>query len=520
MVTRSSPERRRLFRMIIPKYPAFNIYSHVAKKTTALGPICVATTVSRMPGWDVEVIDENNYRFPGPIDDQGAPDHAELQSLRTADAVGLYGGLSCTVPRLNRVAAFYRRAGIFAVGGGHHLDALPEESLRAGLDVVVNGEGEETIAEVLAARFSGGTLEELPGVSLLREDRLVRNPPRPPMEEFEHLPLPDFGLLRFARVSVYPVSRIRGCGMHCEFCAVKGKARCASPERLMAQIRYLAEGHRAREFFVVDDQFAQDREETLRLCRMLRDYMKRMGLKFYLTVQIRLDCARDEELLAAMHEAGIRCLAIGIESPVEEELVAMGKHLRVDEMVELARIYHRSGFLVHGMFIFGYPMQPGVEFGMDADERVKRYRRFFHKAQLDTVQVLLPVPLPGTALRDRLMADGRVFSSEEVGWEYYDGNFPLFVPDEPLSPESMHLSTRRLMSRFYRFGRMLRVLLHVLRFPVAMLPLVNLRSRWSKWHRHWRNDVVGSAGYFVVKRWQKALARGPFNEKLSRATRK
>ena len=54
----------------------------------------------------------------------------------------------------------------------------------------------------------------------------------------------------------------------------------------------------------------------------------------------------------------------------------------------------------------------------------------------------------------------------------------------------------------------------------TLLPLFNLRSRWSKWHRHWRNDVVGSAGYFVVKRWHKALAKGPFNDKLSRATRK
>ena len=67
--------KRRIFRMVVPKYPAFNVYSHIAKKTTALGPLCVATSVSRMPGWDVEVIDENNYRFPGPVDEQGLPEH-------------------------------------------------------------------------------------------------------------------------------------------------------------------------------------------------------------------------------------------------------------------------------------------------------------------------------------------------------------------------------------------------------------------------------------------------------------
>jgi len=347
--------RRRLFRMIIPKYAAFNVYSYAAKRTTALGPLCVATSVSKMPGWDVEVIDENNYRFPGPVDEHGMPDHAALQDLRPADIVGLYGGLSSTIPRLMALTAFYRQAGVFSVGGGHHLDAVPEEVLRAGMDVIVNGEGEITIRELLEAHDSGEAFESIRGITFLKDDRLFSTEPRAPIEDFEFLPLPDFGLLRFTRIKVFPVSRIRGCGMNCEFCSVKGRARCASPERLVAQMTYLAEAHRAREFFIVDDQFAQDRDETLRFCGMLHDYQLRMGLRFFITVQIRLDCARDAELLTAMRGCGIRCLAIGIESPIDEELRAMGKHLKASQMIELAKIYHRNGFLVHGMFIFGYP---------------------------------------------------------------------------------------------------------------------------------------------------------------------
>jgi hypothetical protein len=84
--------RRLRFRMIIPAYPAFNIYSRIAKTTTALGPLMVATIVSRMKHWDVEVIDENNYRRFGPKEDTGRPDHNTLQAIRPADVVGLYGG--------------------------------------------------------------------------------------------------------------------------------------------------------------------------------------------------------------------------------------------------------------------------------------------------------------------------------------------------------------------------------------------------------------------------------------------
>jgi len=508
---------RRLFRMVIPKYPAFNVYSHIAKKTTALGPICVATSVSKMTGWDVEVIDENNYRFPGPLDEEGMPDHATLQEMRRADIVGFYGGLSCTIPRLIKVASFYKKVGAFTIGGGHHLEAMPEEALRGGLDVIVNGEGEIAISEIIKAWRSGSGMEKVTGIAYLKNDSVVSTEARAPMEEFEHLPLPDFGLLRFSRVKVFPISRIRGCGMNCEFCSVKGRARCARPERLIAQISYLVETHGAREFFIVDDQFAQDRDETVRFCGKLQEYEEQMGLRLFITVQIRLDCARDEELLKAMRGCGIGGLAVGIESPIDEELRAMGKHLKAAEMVELARTYNRHGFLVHGMFIFGYPMRPGMEFSMSAKERIKHFRKFFRKARLDTVQVMLPVPLPGTALRSRLEKDTRVLPESEIGWEYYDGNFPIIVPDPPLTPESIQKSILSLMRGFYRFRRIFGVTLHTLRFPLAMLPLVNLRVRWLKWYRHWRNEVIGSVGYFIIRRWRKVFKEGSFSEKLKRS---
>ena len=49
-----------LFRMIIPAFPDVNVFTRQAKKTTALGPIMVATAANKLWGWRVEVIDENN----------------------------------------------------------------------------------------------------------------------------------------------------------------------------------------------------------------------------------------------------------------------------------------------------------------------------------------------------------------------------------------------------------------------------------------------------------------------------
>ena len=503
--------RRRLFRFVAPKYPAFNIYSRIARRTTALGPVCVATAVSKIPGWDVEIIDENNYRFPGPTDEKGMPDHHALQELRKADAVGFYGGLSCTIPRLQQLAGLYSSWGVLTIGGGSHLESEPEESLRHGLDVVVIGEGEMAIVDLLQAYFGGGSLDEVAGIVYRHEGEICRTPTRPPIEDFEWMPLPDFGLIRFAKVDLFPVNRIRGCGANCEFCAVKGRARCASPERLLAQISYLAESQGAREFFVVDDQFAQNRSETIRFCELVRAYQEQMNLRFFITVQIRLEMARDENLLTAMREGGIRCLAIGFESVIDEELVAMGKGLKSRDMYDLVRKYQRYGFLIHGMFIFGYPMRPGISFHMEAEERVRHFRRFIQKAKLDTVQVLLPVPLPGTELRERLTQEGRVLN---LGWQYYDGNFPVIIPDAPLTPEVAQKSIFQIMMGFYRFRYMFGIAFQTLYFPVAMLPLVNLHVRFRRWYRGWRNNIVRFGGWFIVRDWRKQFRQDRFREKL------
>jgi hypothetical protein len=127
------------------------------------------------------------------------------------------------------------------------------------------------------------------------------------------------------------------------------------------------------------------------------------------------------------------------------------------------------------------------------------------------------VPLPGTEFRARLEQDGRVFPLAEFGWEYYDGNFPLIVPDEPMTAADLPASSLAIMGRFYRFMRLPGVAVHTLRFPLAMLPLVNLRQRWSRWYRRWRNDVICTGGYFVMKAWKKQFREGPFREKLARA---
>ncbi|MHC4591120.1 MAG: hypothetical protein ACYS8L_00305, partial [Planctomycetota bacterium] len=152
-------------------------------------------------------------------------------------------------------------------------------------------------------------------------------------------------------------------------------------------------------------------------------------------------------------------------------------------------------------------------------ERVKRFRRFIRKARIDTLQVLLPGPLPGTELRRRLKEQNRVYSTEHVGWEYYDGNFPLFEPDEPLTAEEMQASVRKIMGRFYRAGHFLWVGFNILSFPAIVLHLHDLRAGWRRWSHRWWNSLMGVAGWHITRRWTAQFRKGTFAGKLTEAKR-
>jgi radical SAM superfamily enzyme YgiQ (UPF0313 family) len=510
--------KRSLLRIIIPAYPAFNVYSFIADKTSALGPVCVASSAREMEGWDVEVIDENNLRRYGPRSDSGGADHEALQRQRLADVVGFYGGLTSTIPRLYDIARFYKAKGVVTIAGGQHfIEDNIAEALSSGVDFVVIGEGEETIKELLSAIRGKQDASEVKGIAYLKDGKVFFTPKRDPVTDFDKLPLPDFSLVRYAKIKIYPVGRVRGCGMHCEFCTVKDKPRYASPERLIENISLLLETKDARHFFIVDDLFGQQRDETIRFCNMLRDYQGRIGKRLDTTVQIRLDKAKDPELLSAMRKAGINTVAIGFESPIEEELKAMNKHLRPEDMLSLTKVFHEFGFLVHGMFIFGYPLKKGARLNMRAKERVKCMKKFIKKAKIDTVQVLLPVPLPGTELTHRLKRHNRMYSTQDIGWEYYDGNFPLFEPDEPLSAEEMQISIRRIMGKFYRFKYLFMIGMHVFLFPSLIFFLHNIRAGWKKWYQPWRNNLLRFGGWIIIREWTSAFKKSKFPQKLQKA---
>src|SRR3989338_2263004 len=141
--------------------------------------------------------------------DSGGADHEFLQRYRPADVVGVYGGLTSTIPRLYEITRFYKDKGVMTIAGGQHfVEDTIVEALNSCIDYVVIGEGEETIKELLRAIEGNQDPCGIKGLAYLHDGKVMCTPKRAHITDFSKLPLPDFSLVRYAKIKVYPVGRI------------------------------------------------------------------------------------------------------------------------------------------------------------------------------------------------------------------------------------------------------------------------------------------------------------------------
>ena len=492
----------------------------------------IGTVANKALSWlDVEVIDENNYRqsLRAPLDANGYPDHAALQRERPATFIGLSCAMTNAMPRALELVRFYRQdslvKGIFT--GGRHVHNEPLEILGAGADVVVHGEGEGVISELLTAFSRGLDMSGIPGISYKKESGIVRNDPAYLVNpNLDSLPHPDFGLVRYAKIKIFPVSRTRGCSGKCEFCCVNDSPRWISPERFLDQFRYLT-SLGVRTFFIVDDRVEEDLEGARRFFSLLAEFSREKKLRLDITVQIRLMAAKEEDFLKLMKTAGVTNVCIGYESPIVDELKAMHKPVNPKKMLEWTHKFKKAGFLIHAMMIFGYPVESrqSEETQMSARQLADLFWKFLKKAiraGVDTLQILLPSPIVGTRLWTRLNNEGRLY---DLGWEHHDGTKLLFRPDRGIDPKELQLEYIRLMRKFYAFNHLwpmksVALVVHLVRiaFLTVWLPFEYFYSGFHfwPWYNKWRNAIVHFGAHLIIWKWLDNFKKSKYIAKLRR----
>jgi anaerobic magnesium-protoporphyrin IX monomethyl ester cyclase len=370
-----------------------------------LGPAYVAASVRRA-GHDVRLLDCTFL----------SRKQARALALATrADVVGVY----CMATMREDAAWFARelRGACRLLVAGGPLPTCEPETFLADFDVVVRGEGEQAMVEILAAHAADADLAAVPGAVVAAADggAAAAGPPRPFAPGLDALPfpardlLPNAAYIRHGRRryghAVTTVMSSRGCPFACEFCSnVVFGASCRerSPASVIDEVEEaLALGYDRIAF--ADDVFTLRRARVVAVC----DEIERRGLRFAWECLARVDGV-DRATAARMRHAGCRTVFFGIESGSDEVLRLMRKGITAAQAREAVWAAHDAGLEVGAFFILCYPGE--------TDGTVLETLRFARSLPRDYLGLSMPYPLPGTRLRERM--DGRVTGESRPDGSY------------------------------------------------------------------------------------------------------
>jgi anaerobic magnesium-protoporphyrin IX monomethyl ester cyclase len=278
--------------------------------------------------------------------------------LERPRVVGIYGNL-LTRPNALAIARAARACGSRVVIGGPEPANYADEYLRAGADVIVNGEGEASLEALLRSE----DWSHAPGIQYrARDGSVASNPAAPLIANLDAQPWPDRERIEMSRYLDAWRSRhgrgsislitARGCPYHCRWCShsVYGKShRRRSPESVASEVEWIVKRYGPDMLWLADDVFTIHPGWLFRY----REEMEKRDLKVPFECITRADRvnARVVEALAAL---GCFRVWIGSESGSQRILDAMQRGVRVEQVREAVRLLREFG-IETGMFLmWGY----------------------------------------------------------------------------------------------------------------------------------------------------------------------
>jgi len=290
--------------------------------------------------------------------------HAELEH-GAGGVLGIYTIL-ITRPSVLALTAAAKAHGWTVILGGPECANYPEEYLAAGADVIVVGEGESALDELLQALPALGVhgLAAVRGIVFRdREGRLVRTPERAKIPDLDALPLPDRGSIDIARyVQVWRTHHgagsvnlitARGCPYKCTWCshAVYGYShRRRSPANVAGEVEQIVARYAPEQLWYADDVFTISHP-------WLHNYageLRARGLRVPFETITRADRLQSEAAAATLAELGCYRIWIGAESGSQRILDAMQRDVTVAQVHRAVALARRHGIQVGMFLMWGY----------------------------------------------------------------------------------------------------------------------------------------------------------------------
>jgi radical SAM superfamily enzyme YgiQ (UPF0313 family) len=440
--------------LVSPKSPLWNSRKHIHMGLGYLAGALLAASYQDVRLFDAEVEDE------------------ALESLLTRERYDVVG-ISSPTPLIEEAwaaAALAKAHGAITLLGGPHLTLLPEESMqRPEADLVVRGEAEDTLIEILRAIEASGQRGNSQAGLCLPDDpwgnirglsyrnlagEVIHNADRPLRRDIEGIPWPAYHLFKIERYTnlqpltdgldrkarAYTLLTSRGCPYQCIYCSkpITGTTwRARTPEDVVAEWRYLVREMRATEVGITDDVWNLNLERAKEICRLL--IAEGLTQVPWITVHgMRVDHT-DAELFRLMKQAGCKRVGFGVESGNQAVLDGIKKRQKLDDVRRAFAEARAAKLQTMGFFIFGLPA--------DTEETMEDTIRFALELEPDLANFMIAAPYPGTELWEIVRRDGRLFSMEWHDYAIHDEKARYELPGLP--PELVERKWHEAYRRFY-----------------------------------------------------------------------
>jgi len=307
-------------------------------------------------GHDVEVLDINALRLQ--------PDQVVKTIAKChADVIGISGLISTYKYQIWLIEELKKcLPNATVVSGGGCATSVPHLMMEnSSADILVIGEGENTISELVNALGNNIPLEEISGIVFKNNNKIITTEPRQLEKDLDNFPMPAYGLFPteiYQNVALWRdfknslnIISSRGCPMDCNFCyALFGKRsyRRRGAQAIIKEIRFLKSNYDVEFIGFVDDNLTINRNHLTQVCKALEKEDIAWGCHG------RIDTA-DEERLELMAKAGCKWLGFGIESGSQRILDAMNKRVTVEQARNAIITTRAVGIYANTTFIYGYP---------------------------------------------------------------------------------------------------------------------------------------------------------------------
>jgi len=316
--------------------------------------------------------------------------------------IGVYANLMTRITALEIIGCA-REAGWNVIVGGPEPANYPEQYLHAGADVVVVGEGELTLAQLLHTIDNRAAWAEIGGVVYLAENgALVRTVSGPLIKDLDAQPWPDRERIdmdkylntwrKFHGQGSVSLITARGCPYRCNWCShsVYGMThRRRSPHAVVDEIEWIASRYSPEMLWLADDVFTIHHGWLFEFAAE----MKRRNLSIPFECITRADRV-NESIAETLAE--LRCFRvwIGSESGSQRILDAMQRGVTVQQVCSAVRSCKSRGIQTGMFLMWGYD---GEELN-DVEQTVAHAK----ECQPDVCFTTVSYPIKGTPYYERV----------------------------------------------------------------------------------------------------------------------